>query len=228
MDTSLNIQNTYSRPASNSFGHFGSLKLETAAPVKAVENFSSPTMEVTDPSKHGAIAQLINNHYFKQVKKETKRVLIGRKLEGFLKRTFNVRAYKSLPKAAQNLLKFDRLLRSYEIVKFTEYEDKSHDIVFKDYSMDQARFKVLFEALGELYDVQMKVGQNSYVSLSKDFETRKKVEHIFTKISEKLLFVKSKKKAKKYVVKKKQKEVDTDDEIASKYTKIDEDGTRDS
>lgn len=172
------------------YGRFGASKVSDVKPVNPVQNFNSSTVEYIDPSKHGAISQLINNHYLNEVRKDTKKVLMGRKLEAFLKKTFSVNEFKQLPVAAQNLIRLNRGLSAAEIIRFAEYWDNSHEIIFKEYSCENSKFRAMFEEFGKLYDVQMQAGVNNYVSVSKDFDVRKKIEQVFSKAVEKLLFLK--------------------------------------
>ncbi len=177
-----------------SFGHFGPKKARQVKTIQPVQNFNSTQLEHLDPAKHGAISQLINNRYLNEIKKDTKKVLMGRKLEEFLKRTFSVREFNELPKSAQNLIKFHRGMTAAEVLRFAEYWDNSHEIVFREYTSDNAKFKAMFEDFGKLYDVQMQAGLNNYVTVSKEFDIRKKVEMIFAKAAEKILFLKRPKK----------------------------------
>ena len=191
---SVNLNNTYGKFSSRAFGRLNGLKTSELNATKPVENFSSPKIQTVDPSKHGSIAQLINDHYWRELKKDTKKVLYGRKLEEFLKKTFSVSEFAQLPKSAQNLIKLNKGLSAADIIRLVEYWDESHEIVFKEYTMEKAKFKAIFNSPGELDDVQMEIGTNNYVSLSEEFDIRKKIEDVFSKAFEKLLFVKKRKK----------------------------------
>lgn len=193
MDNSINMPSSFRLVPELTHGYIGTNKTQKSKPVQQVQNYNSPTLEFIDPSTHGAIAQLINNHYLDQIKKDTKKVLMGRKLEAFLKRTFSVKEFEELPKPAQNLIRLHRGLSAAEIIRFAEFWDSSHEIIFKEYSHN-SKFKALFEKLGQLHDVQMQAGTNNYVSLSGNFELRKKIESIFTKAIEKLISIKKSRK----------------------------------
>lgn len=176
----------------NTFGHLVHSKKKVEN-VAEVTNFSSAKLEYTDLSKHGEISQLVNNQYLFELKKGIKKVLIGRRLENFLNRKYKVSDLEGMPTPRQNLIVFAKEMKNSKVTQFIEFWDESHEIRFKDlnYFFDLVRFRALFGVLGKLFDVQMKTGTNDYVSLSKDFDIRKKIEELFEKLIDRKTFFKS-------------------------------------
>lgn len=151
------------------------------------------------PQSHyyGAVSQLINSKYLYELKKDVKKVIRGRKLKEILDYNYSLEEFEELPISLRNLVTFDRSISTAEVLQFMEAFDKSHEITFRDYAFDRIKFRALFEALGELLDVEMQAGPSTYVSLSESFEIKKKIKEIFVdlkdKIKDKLKF-KSKKR----------------------------------
>lgn len=161
-----------------------SFKLTTLIPNISPTDFNTTRINTIDPtvSVHGHVAQLINNKFIRETKKNTKRVVMGRKLKEFLEGDYSPEEILKMPISLRNLLRFSHEFSTAEIIKFLEYVDSSHEITFKDFSFDRMKFKVLFEALGELRDVEMQAGENSFVSLSNNFELKEKIFSVFEKI----------------------------------------------
>lgn len=148
---------------------------------------------VTPQSYHyGAVSQLINSKYLYELKKDVKKVMRGRKLKEVLDYDYSEEEFDNLPHSLKNLITFDRSISTAEVLQFMEAFDKSHEITFRDYAFDRIKFRALFEALGELLDVEMQAGPSTYVSLSESFEIKKKIKEIFVdfkdKVKDKLKF----------------------------------------
>ena len=142
------------------------------------------------------VAQLINSRYLFELKRSQKKVIRGRKLKELLTREYSFEEFQDLPVSMQNLIKFDKAISSAEVLQFIEELDKSHEIYFRDYSYDSIKFRALFEALGELLDVEMQAGPSTFVPLSEGFEIKRKVKKVFVQMKDKIvskLFAKKKK-----------------------------------
>jgi hypothetical protein len=151
-------------------------------------NFNSVRIATIDPlsSQHAHVAQVLNNRYIRELRKETKRIVMGRKLKEFLEAEYTQEEIFKMPPSLRNLLRFSREITTSEIIKFLEYIDASHEITFRDFAFEGMKFRVLFEALGELKDVEMQAGENSYVSLSESFDLKKKIKKVFDSLRKKL------------------------------------------
>lgn len=134
----------------------------------------------------GTVSQLVNSKYLFELRKDIKRVLKGRKLTEFLDHEFSEEEFDKLPVSLQNLLVFNRKMSSAEILQFMENMDDNHEITFRDYAFNRIKFRAIFEALGNLIDVEMLAGNSTYVGLSNDFKVKRKVTDIFNTISDKI------------------------------------------
>lgn len=134
----------------------------------------------------GAVSQLVNSKYLFELRKDIKRVLKGRKLAEFLDHEFSEEEFDELPRSLQNLLVFNRKVSSAEVLEFIESIDDNHQITFRDYAFNRIKFRALFEAIGELIDVEMLAGNSTYVPLSPDFKVKRKVSDIFNTLGDKI------------------------------------------
>jgi hypothetical protein len=134
----------------------------------------------------GAVSQLVNSKYLFELRKDIKRVLKGRKLAEFFDHEFTEEEFDELPKSLQNLLVFNRKISSAEVLEFIENIDDNHQITFRDYAFNRIKFRALFEALGNLIDVEMLAGNSTYVPLSTDFKVKRKVTDIFNTLGDKI------------------------------------------
>lgn len=185
-----NSNNTVSVKISNT--HNSALaKLDKAQKVNNINpvNFNNTNLQTVDLSKHGPIAQLINNQYQDRRSTGIKRLWLGRKLKIVLERDYSDDEFSRLPESIKNLLRFHKSISTAEIIKFIEFFDKSHEITFKDYNFDHVKFRALFEALGDLESVDMQVGPNNFVALSDSFDLKQKIWSIFSKFKNKVSFV---------------------------------------
>jgi len=132
------------------------------------------------------VSQLVNSKYLFELRKDIKRVLKGRKLTEFLDHEFTEEEFDKLPVSLQNLLVFNRKMSSAEILQFMENIDDNHEITFRDYAFNRIKFRAIFEALGNLIDVEMLAGNSTYVGLSNDFKVKRKVTDIFNTIGDKI------------------------------------------
>jgi hypothetical protein len=153
-------------------------------------NLNSSSINTIDPTKHnhGAISQLINYRYQHELRKDTKLILLGRRLREILNYEYSDRELESLPTPVQNLIRFHKSISGTEIIKFLQFIDDSHEIDFRDFSFDTIKFKAIFEALGDLREVEMQAGTGNYVALSDHFEIKEKVKKVFSKLKDKLKF----------------------------------------
>jgi hypothetical protein len=159
-------------------------RTESIAPVS---DFSSSKLEYIDPSKHGPIAQLINDNYRAQLGKTTRRLLSGKLLKQTLERDYNYAEFQRLPRSVKNLIRFDRNMSSSEVTKFIEFITAEHQINFKDYKYDANKFRAVFDGDGELVDVEMQAGLNNYISLSSGFELKDAVVKLFKKLKQRMI-----------------------------------------
>lgn len=134
----------------------------------------------------GAVSQVVNSKYLFELRKDIKRVLKGRKLTEFLDHEFSEEEFDELPKSLQNLLTFNKKVSSAEVIEFMENMDDNHQITFRDYAFNRIKFRALFEALGELIDVEMLAGNSTYVPLSPDFKVKRKVSGIFNNLGDRI------------------------------------------
>jgi|GEM_PF-2088946 len=160
-------------------------KPERISPIAA--DFSSTKLEYIDPSKHGPIAQLINDNYRAQLGKTTRRLLSGKLLREALEREYSYREFQRLPRSVKNLIRFDRNMSSAEVTKFIEFISAEHQINFKDYKYDSGKFRAVFDSKGELVDVEMQAGLNHFVSLSSGFELKAAVINLFKKLKQRMI-----------------------------------------
>lgn len=161
------------------------------APIQA--NPTQTFRPITPQAHHyGAVSQLINSKYLFELKKDIKKVIRGRKLKEILDYDYSEEEFDNLPVSLKNLISFDRTITTAEILQFIESFDKSHEITFRDYAFDRIKFRALYEALGELLDVEMQAGPSTFVSLNDNFEIKKKIKEIFIdfkdRIKDKLKF----------------------------------------
>lgn len=168
--------------------------LRAARPVVGVQPIIQSAIETITPQSHyyGPVSQLINSKYLHELRKDIRKVIKGRRLKEILTYDYSLDEYENLPTSLKNLIKFDRTISSAEILQFIEAFDLSHEITFRDYAFDRIKFRALFEALGDLLDVEMQAGPSTFVSLSDDFEVKRKIKEIFVdlknKIKDKLIF----------------------------------------
>ena len=155
--------------------------------VPPVSDFSSSKLEYIDPSKHGPIAQLINDNYRAQLGKTTRRLLSGKLLKQTLERDYSYAEFQRLPRSVKNLIRFDRNMSSSEVTKFIEFITAEHQINFKDYKYDSSKFRAVFDASGDLVDVEMQAGLNNYVSLSAGFEIKSAIIGLFKKLKQRMI-----------------------------------------
>ncbi len=171
-------------------------QLKPAEPVSFIPAINQSQNPLMTPQSHyhGPVSQLINSKYLFELRKDTRKVIRGRKLKEILARDYSLEEFDELPASLKNLIAFDRNITSSEILQFMEAFDKSHEITFRDYNFDRIKFRALFEALGELLDVEMQAGPSTFISLDDNFEVKKKVKEIFVdlknKIKDKLVFKK--------------------------------------
>lgn len=167
------------------------------APVAAVEQSLRTQNPVVTPQSHchGPVSQVINSKYLFELRKDTRKVIRGRKLKGILNHDYSLEEFDELPASLRNLIAFDRTITTAEILQFMEAFDKSHEITFRDYNFDRIKFRALFEALGDLVDVEMQAGPSTFISLDENFEIKKKIKEIFVDlkntIKDKLVFKKA-------------------------------------
>ena len=159
--------------------------------TKTIENISpvnTQNSQAITPQNYnlGAVSQLVNSKYLFELRKDIKRVLKGRKLAEFLDHEFTEEEFDELPISLQNLLVFKRKITSAEILQFIENIDDNHEITFRDYAFNRIKFRALFEALGDLIDVEMLAGNSTYVPLSEDFKVKRKVSDIFNSLGDKI------------------------------------------
>ncbi len=174
-----------------SSGQSGSIdKALASQEIKRVQqiNQSIRQNEAITPQNYnlGAVSQLVNSKYLFELRKDIKRILKGRKLSEFLEHEFTEEEFDELPTSLKNLLVFKRKVGSTEIVQFMESSDKSHEITFRDFAFNRIKFRALFEALGELLDVEMLAGDSTYIPLNNDFKVKRKVSDIFNTLSDKI------------------------------------------
>jgi hypothetical protein len=142
---------------------------------------------ITPQAHHyGAVSQLINSKYLFELKKDIKKVIRGRKLKEILDYDYSEEEFDNLPISLRNLISFDRTITTAEILQFMESFDKSHEITFRDYAFDRIKFRALYEALGELLDVEMQAGPSTFVSLNENFEIKKKIKEIFVDFKDRI------------------------------------------
>ncbi len=149
-------------------------------------DFSSSKLEYIDPTKHGPIAQLINDNYRAQLGKTTRRLLSGKLLKQALERQYSYKEFQRLPRSVKNLIRFDRNMGSSEVTKFIEFITAEHQINFKDYKYDSGKFRAVFDNKGELVDVEMQAGLNNFISLSSGFELKQAIVGLFTKLKQRM------------------------------------------
>ncbi len=138
-------------------------------------------------ANYGLVAQIANskNLFEANRQKDIKRILKGRKLKELLSHDYSLEEFDELPVSFKNLIKFDRSITSAEILQFIEALDESHEITFRDYAFDRVKFRALFEALGDLLDIEMQAGPTTFVPLSEDFELKRKIKEIFIELKTK-------------------------------------------
>ncbi len=78
-------------------------------------------------------------------------------------------------------------MSSAEVTKFIEFLSAEHQINFKDYKYDASKFRAVFDAKGELVDVEMQAGLNHFTPLSPAFELKKSIVSIFNKIKQRMI-----------------------------------------
>lgn len=152
---------------------------------QAVEthNYRSPINSMTPQSHHyGAVSQLINSKYLFELRKEVKKVLRGKKLQEVLTQEYTEEEFDNLPQPLKTLITFDRSISTAEVLQFMEAMDQNHEITFRDYNFDRIKFRALFEALGQLVDVEMQAGPSTFVPLSENFEIKKKIKEVFSNL----------------------------------------------
>ncbi|MDD9898447.1 MAG: hypothetical protein OXU45_05525 [Candidatus Melainabacteria bacterium] len=162
--------------------------MRAAKPVAGTQPVQQSNIESMTPQSHhyGPVSQLINSKYLHELRKDIRKVIKGRRLKQILAYDYDEDEFDNLPPSLQNLIKFDRTISSAEILQFIESFDLSHEITFRDYAFDRIKFRALFEALGDLLDVEMQAGPTTFVSLSDDFEVKRKVKEIFTNLKNKI------------------------------------------
>lgn len=174
--------------------------LRAVSPITAAQPVQQNKIDTVTPQSHyyGPVSQLINSKYLHELRQDIRKVIKGRRLKEILAHDYSLDEYENLPTSLKNLIKFDRTISSAEILQFIESFDLSHEITFRDYAFDRIKFRALFEALGDLLDVEMQAGPSTFVSLSDDFEVKRKIKEIFVdlknKVKDKLVF-RSKRKA---------------------------------
>lgn len=134
----------------------------------------------------GTVSQLVNNKYLFELRKDIRKVLKGRKLAEFLNYEFTEEEFDKLPVSLKNLFIFNEKVSSAEVLQFIENMDHDHEITFRDYAFNRIKFRALFEAMGDLADVEMLAGNSTYVPLSEDFKVKRKVSDIFNSLSDKI------------------------------------------
>ncbi len=177
--------------------------LRSAQPIETIKPVDQQTntrnLATPQSAYYGPVSQIINNRYLLEIKKDVKQIIKGRRLKEILAYDYSLEEFENLPVSLRNLIKFDRTISSAEILQFMEALDSSHEINFRDYSFDRIKFRALFEALGGLLDVEMQAGPSTFVSLSEDFEVKRKIKEIFVdlknKFKDKLIFKSKKVKA---------------------------------
>lgn len=178
-------------------------ELEAMQATQRIQNQSRIDTITPQSYQHGNVAQLINSRYLYELRKDIRRVLRGRKLKEMLDYDYTLEEFENLPTSLKNLIVFDKSISTAEVLQFMEAFDKSHEITFKDYSFDRIKFRALFEALGDLIDVEMQAGPSSYIPLSDGFEIKKKITEVFgdlkDKITERLTFKTSKSNGKRKI-----------------------------
>ncbi len=179
-------------------------RAESVAPIA---DFSSSKLEYVDPSKHGPIAQLINDNYRAQLGKTTRRLLSGKLLKQTLERDYNYAEFQRLPRSVKNLIRFDRNMSSSEVTKFIEFITAEHQINFKDYKYDASKFRAVFDGEGDLVDVEMQAGLNNYISLSSGFELKTAIINLFKRLKQRMIL--RKRQAEKIRAKRREASVST-------------------
>jgi len=158
-------------------------------PVSAVaNNYRGTSFDAITPQSYnyGPVAQLINSRYLFELRKDIRRILKGRKLKEFLDYDYSEAEFDELPVSLRNLIAFDRSISSAEILQFIEEIDHNHEITFRDYNFDRIKFRALFQAIGELVDVEMQAGASTFVSLAESFEIKKKIKEVFVDLKDKI------------------------------------------
>ena len=169
--------------------------IRSIQPITEIKPIPAPNnIESVTPQSHyyGPVSQLINSRYLHELRKDIRRIIKGRRLKEVLAYDYSLEEFENLPISLRNLIKFDRTISSAEILQFMEAFDLSHEITFRDYSFDRIKFRALFQAFGDLLDVEMQAGPSTFVSLSEDFEVKRKIKEIFVdlknKFKDKLIF----------------------------------------
>jgi hypothetical protein len=176
----------------NNFDHSNFLR--AASPITAAQPVQQNKIDTVTPQSHyyGPVSQLINSKYLHELRKDIRKVIKGRRLKEILAYDYSLDEYENLPTSLKNLIKFDRTISSAEILQFIESFDLSHEITFRDYAFDRIKFRALFQALGDLLDVEMQAGPSTFVSLGEDFEVKRKIKEIFVdlknKVKDRLVF----------------------------------------
>ncbi len=175
--------------------------IRSIQPITNIRPVSPGPVESITPQSHyyGPVSQLINNRYLYELRKDIRRIIKGRRLKEILAYDYSLEEFENLPTSLRNLIKFDRTISTAEILQFMEAFDLSHEITFRDYSFDRIKFRALFQALGDLLDVEMQAGPTTFVSLSEDFEVKRKIKEIFVdlknRFKDKLIFKSRSRKA---------------------------------
>lgn len=163
---------------------------KSADQVFSLEQVAQVEINKITPQGHhyGPVSQLINSRYLYQLRRDIKKVLKGRNLQEFLEHDFSLEEFEELPESLKNLLIFDKKITNSEILQFIENFDNSHEISFKDYNFNRIKFRAIFAALGELLDVEMQAGANTYVPLAEDFVIKKKIKEVFVTLKDKIKY----------------------------------------
>lgn len=168
--------------------------IRSIEPITSIRPINQASIQSVTPQTHyyGPVSQLINSRYLYELRKDIRRIIKGRRLKEVLAYDYSLEEFENLPVSLRNLIKFDRTITTAEILQFIEAFDLSHEITFRDYSFDRIKFRALFQALGDLLDVEMQAGPSTFVSLAEDFEVKRKIKEIFVdlknKFKDKLIF----------------------------------------
>lgn len=195
--------NSGPHPERNSLktSHINNHYIRSIQPISNIRSLTPQSVESVTPQSHyyGPVSQLINSRYLYELRKDIRRIIKGRRLKEILAYDYSLEEFENLPISLRNLIKFDRTISTAEILQFMEAFDLSHEITFRDYSFDRIKFRALFQALGDLLDVEMQAGPSTFVSLSEDFEVKRKIKEIFVNLKnrfkDKLIFKSRSKKA---------------------------------
>ena len=162
--------------------------LKTETFQKNLENLSP-----SEQASRAVRAQINYNPYaskvyqskglFESRKKNTKVMLLGRRLKEVLNKVMEIDSqedYDELPDGHKLLWKFKKKFSEADILEFLEYLE-SQEITFRHKNYPN-KFKALFKDFSELTDLDMQVGLNSYINLSDSFELKQKLKKIFYKV----------------------------------------------